>query len=130
MAISLRFEDRLDGESNFSPWKECIVLLLEEMDLWDIVEMAVTVPNKIVDAIGYATYQKRDVKAKRVMVDVVKDRLVPHIARKANAFEMWTSLTNMYQNSNENRKMVLREKLRDIKMIENEKVASYLRRIT
>ena len=32
--------------------------------------------------------------------------------------------------TNENRKMVLREKLRDIRMTENEKVASYLTRIT
>jgi len=28
MATGLRFEDRLDGAMNFSPWKERIVLLL------------------------------------------------------------------------------------------------------
>ena len=55
MATSLRFEDRLDGESNFSPWKEHTVLLLEEVDLWDIVEKAVTVLDKTADVDGYAT---------------------------------------------------------------------------
>ena len=130
MATSLRFEDRLDGESNFSPWKECIVLLLEEVELWDIVEKAVTVPDKTVDATNFTAYQKRNVKSKRVILDAVRYHLVPHNARKTNAFEMWTYLTNLYQSSNENVNMVLRENLRDIRMDENEKVASYLTRIT
>ena len=56
MATSLRFEDRLEGESNFSPWKERIVLLLEESELWDIVEKSITVSDKTADAAGYATY--------------------------------------------------------------------------
>ena len=40
MATGLRLEDRLDGATNFSPWKERIVLLLEEAELWDIVNNA------------------------------------------------------------------------------------------
>ena len=36
----------------------------------------------------------------------------------------------MYQGSNENRKMVLREKLKSIKMAKSKNVASYLTRIT
>jgi hypothetical protein len=38
MAIGLRVEDRLDGVANFISWKEMIVLLLWECELWDIVE--------------------------------------------------------------------------------------------
>jgi hypothetical protein len=49
MATGLRFEDRLDGALNFSPWKEKIVLLLEEANLWDIANSTqknlVTVPT-------------------------------------------------------------------------------------
>jgi hypothetical protein len=44
--------------------------------------------------------------------------------------EMWTSLKNLFQNSNENRKMVLREKLKSIKMTKSESVTCYLSRIT
>ena len=43
---------------------------------------------------------------------------------------MWESLTKLYQSPNENWKMVLREKLRNIKMTKTEKVSSYLTRIT
>ena len=34
----LRFEDRLEGASNFSPWRECMDLVLEEQGLWEIAE--------------------------------------------------------------------------------------------
>jgi hypothetical protein len=43
---------------------------------------------------------------------------------------MWESLTKLYQSSNENRKMVLREKLKGIKMTKTENVTTYLTKIT
>ena len=39
-------------------------------------------------------------------------------------------MTNVYQSSNENRKMVLREKLKSIRMNKGENMVSYLTRIT
>ena len=36
MVFGLRVEDRLDGDTNFSPWKARISLILEENELWDI----------------------------------------------------------------------------------------------
>jgi hypothetical protein len=120
----------LDGVTNFSPSKDRIVLLLEEAELWDIVNITqknlVTVPT---NTTLLTTFQKKNVKAKMIILDVVKDYVIPYIAGKSNAFEMWTSLTKLYQSSNENQKMVLREKLRNVKMSETKKV-SYLTRIT
>jgi len=43
---------------------------------------------------------------------------------------MWESLTKLYQSSNENQKMVLREKLKSIKMTKTESVAFYLTKLT
>jgi hypothetical protein len=131
MASGLRFEDRLDGAANFSPWKERIALLLEEQELWDIVHHTATAPVVIpTDPTQLDAYNKKNVKAKRLILDAVKDHLILHISGKKNAYEMWVSLTKLYQSSNENRKMVLREKLRNMKMTETEKVSSYLTRIT
>jgi hypothetical protein len=131
MATGLRFEDRLDGALNFSPWKERIVLLLEKAELWDIVNNTqknlVTVP---IDATLLATFKKKNVKAKRIILDAIKDHVIPRVAGKTNTFEMWAYLTKLYQISNENRKMVLREKLRNIKMTETKNVSSYLTKIT
>jgi hypothetical protein len=65
-----RYEDRLDGASNFSPWREHIALVLEEQGLWEITEGKVAAP---VDTVQLATHNKKDVKARRIIVDGVKD---------------------------------------------------------
>jgi hypothetical protein len=127
MATGLRFEDRLDGATNFSPWKERIALLLEENEIWDIVEKTQVVPT---DTTLLAAYNKKNVKAKRMLLDVVKDHIIPHVSGKKNAYEMWEALTKLYQSGNQNRKMVLREKLRSTKMSKTDTVASYLTRIS
>ena len=89
MASGLRFEDRLNGAMNFSPWKERIALLLEEHELWDIVHHTTTVPVVIpTDPTQLAAYNKKNVKAKRLILDAIKDHLIPHISVKKNAYEM------------------------------------------
>ena len=129
MVFGLRVDDMLDGAANFSPWKPRISLILEENELWDIVHS--TTANPVVvpaDATNKATFMKRDVRARRVILDVVKDHVIPHISTKKHAFQIWTALTNLYQSSNENMKMVLREKLKSVHMGKGEGMASYLPR--
>ena len=48
------------------------------------------------DAVDKVAFMKRDVKARRVILDVVKDHVIPHISTKDHAFQMWTTLTNLY----------------------------------
>ena len=128
MATSrLRVEDRLDGGGNWTPWKARIVSLLEECELWEIVEQAVTLPT---DPILLSEFKKKNVRAKRIILDSVKDHIIPHVVRKDYAYQMWESLSNLYQNSNQNRKMVLREKLRSTKMARGESVTSYCTRVS
>jgi hypothetical protein len=131
MAIGLRVEDRLDGDVNFSPWKERITLILQQNELWDIVENTQTSPVIVpIDVTLLAAYTKKNIKAKRIILDAIKDHVIPHVTGKSNAYEMWDSLTELYQSSNENRKMVLREKLKGIKMTKDENVTTYLTKIT
>lgn len=70
MATGLRVEDRLEGAANFNPWKERIVLILEEYDLWDIVEKVVPIPT---GAVPLVEYNKKNVKVKRIILDAIKD---------------------------------------------------------
>ena len=62
MVTRLRLEDRLDGAVNFSPWKARIVLILQENELWDIVDSTsanpVTVPTVAADK---AIFDKHDI---------------------------------------------------------------------
>jgi hypothetical protein len=65
-----------------------------------------------------------------IILDVIKDHVAPHISSKGHAYQMWEDLTRMYQRTNENRKMVLREKMKSIWMAKSEGVTSYLTQIT
>ena len=91
--FGLRVEDRLDGGGNWTPWKARIVLLLEECELWEIVEQTVPVPT---DTTLLAKFKKKNVKAKRIILDSVKDHIIPHVVGKDYAFQMWESLMNLY----------------------------------
>ena len=93
MSFGLRVEDRLDGGGNCTSWRVRIVLLLEESELWEIVEQTVTVPT---DPVLLTKFKKKNVRAKRIIFDSVKDHIIPHVVGKDYAYEMWESLGNLY----------------------------------
>eukprot|EP00253_Pinus_taeda_P020875 PITA_20875 len=130
MSLGLRVEDRLDEHNNYSVWKERMQSIFEEAKVRDI--MVHTIQNPVVvptDATQLADYNKKNNKGKRLILDKVKDHCIPHVIGKRNAHQMWTALSNLYQSTNENRKIVLKEKLKTIKM-GNDSAAGYLTKIT
>jgi len=91
MSTGLRLEDRLHGAGNFCPWKARIVLILQENELWDIIENSTTnlvlVPTAT-DAAALLAFNKLDLKAKRIILDAVKDHVIPHISEKKRSYQM------------------------------------------
>jgi hypothetical protein len=73
-----------------------------------------------------AYFRKRNNKPKRMICDSVRDHIIPHLTRKSWAFEMWASLCKLYERYNENRKMVLHDRLRGIRMLQDESVTYFL----
>jgi hypothetical protein len=120
-------EDRLQGATNFWAWKARILLLLEKNDLKEYVESVVLSPNNPQEL---AAHKKKEVKAKRVLLDSVKDHLIPHIFEKKTAKDMYDALVGLYQSKNTNWKLILRHNLRSVEMSKSDTVASYLMRIT
>jgi hypothetical protein len=102
---------------------------LEDLELWDIVEAVVLVPPATAPVL-LVEFKKRNNKAKRTICDAVRDHIIPHLTEKAYAYEMWASLCKLYQSTNENRKMVLHDRLRGICMLKSESVTSFLGRYT
>jgi len=130
MSLGLRVVDRLDGHTNYSIWKERMQSIFEEVKVWDI--MVHTTQNPVVvptDATQLAEYNKKNNKGKRLILDRVKDHCISHVRGKRNAHKMWKALSNLYQSTNENRKMVLKEKLKNIKM-GNDSATGYVIKIT
>ena len=97
MSLGLRVEDRLDGHTNYSVWKERMQSIFEEAEVCDIMvhttQQHVNVPT---DATQLAAYNRKNNKGKRLILDGIKDHCIPHVRGKRNAHEMWTSLTNLY----------------------------------
>lgn len=81
------------------------------------------------DATQLATFKRNNAKAKR-LIDNIKDHVIRHMRGKDHAFETWKTLNNLYHGSNENRKMLLKDKLKATKMNESESVIAYLTHIT
>ena len=65
-----------------------------------------------------------------IIMDGVKDHIVPHLSGKKTTADMWKYLESLYQSKSKNRKMVLQERMRNTKMAKGEGVVPYLTRLT
>jgi hypothetical protein len=87
------------------------------------------VPSPI-DLHELATYKKKEVKTKRVLLDSVKDHLIPHISEKKTTKQMYDALVGLYQSVNVGRQLILKHQLQAVEMSSSDTVVSYLMRIT
>ena len=56
---------------------------MEEYELWEIVETAVVVST---NPVSLVEFKKKNIKAKRIILDSVKDHIIPHVAGSDFAF--------------------------------------------
>jgi hypothetical protein len=124
MAVCIRYEDQLDGISNYLQWKVRMWTILRENKIWSFVNTIVVVPST--NPVDFYFHEVKEAKDQTLIQDGVKDHLIPHLAKKKTTKEMWDALKNLYEAKNEKRKMALKDKLHDTKMGKNESVASYL----
>ena len=90
---SPRYEDRLEGLSNYTLWKEMIKLVLQVNRIWEFVENEIKKPT---DPKELDVWEDLDTKARLIILDNVKDSLIPHVSEKNNAHEMWMTLQNFF----------------------------------
>jgi hypothetical protein len=89
----LRVEDRLDGASNFLYWKVRVTLVLKEYELWELVDKVV-VP--LTNPVDLAVHQKKEIKSEWVLLDLVKDHLIPHLSEKMTTKDMFDALVGLF----------------------------------
>ena len=110
--MNIRYEDRLDGVCNYIPWKVRITIVLKEIRVWSFINVVMTKPtdrDEIVD------FEALETRARRIILDGVKDHLIPHLVEKKTTKDMWDTLTKLFEAKNENKKMALKDKLHSIK---------------
>ena len=86
------------------------------MMLRSTLKVAPTDPTDLI------AWKKIDSRAMLIIMDGVKDHIVPHLFGKKTTLEMWKALEGLYQSKKENQKMVLYESMRSTKTAKGEGV--------
>ena len=96
----MKVEDCLDGATNFIvSWNPRVLPILEENDLLKFVNEKVLEPEAEEDK---SQWRKNDAKARRILVDVVKDHFVSQVSEKKTARKMFKTLKKLFEHSSIN----------------------------
>jgi hypothetical protein len=120
-------EDSLDGSSNFSSWKSRLQITLEEDDLLSLIEKTLleTTTDEEKD-----DWKADDVKARKIIIYLVRDHLRPRIATLKTTYEMYDALKNMFESNNILRALTLKNQLQHIKMTKDDTAATFFMKIS
>ena len=89
--------------------------VLEDNGLKEFIDSDVPKPTSM-DATILDAWKKKVARARRILLEGVKEHILSSLHRKANPYAMWKALTNLFQSSSDHRKLALKDKLRKIKM--------------
>jgi hypothetical protein len=103
MITSMRVEDRLDGADKFRWWKHKVLLILKENELLDHVKLVLP---ELEEEDVEAKYKKNEIKAKRILINSIKDHLIPSVSELKTPKEMFDALTRLYERKNTSRKQI------------------------
>ena len=73
-SISVKVEDRLEGDTKFNVWKLRITNILQEHDL---EQYLTTMVEEAMNNVGRVAFRKSQTKAKQIIFDSVKDSIKP-----------------------------------------------------
>ena len=76
--------NKLVGSSNFSAWKKRIDLNLIEDEVMDYIKGSTTQPSKE-HAPAHAKYMKGEIRAQRILMESIKDSLIPYVSQLETA---------------------------------------------
>jgi hypothetical protein len=137
MTYSMKSENKLEGASNFRAWKTRIDLILSKNKVLDIVKGKIMEPQfeagKEKEPQNVAVMEKfkdNDINAMSIIVDSVKDHLIPYISHLDSSKKMYDALTNLFLVRNIGQVMSLKNELCDMKMNDDDTITSYFVRIS
>ena len=78
---------------------------MEENEVKDFALTTVLVPD---DPNQLAAWRKNDFKARKILMDSVKNHLVSHLSKSETAKEMFDSLKKLFERDSANRSIALR----------------------
>jgi hypothetical protein len=137
MTYSMKSEKKLEGASKFIAWKTRIDLILSKNKVLDIVKGKIVEPQfeegKEKEPQNVAVMEKfknNDINAMSVIVDSIKDHLIPYISHLDSYKKMYDALNNLFSVKNIGQVMSLKNELCDMKMNDDDNIISYFVRIS
>jgi len=127
MTTSMKTENKIEGASNYRTWKKRVTLVLAKHKVLDFVQGKV---NKPTDDVGKEKYMVTNILAMNMIIDGVKDSLIPYIYDIDSAQEMYETLSKLFTIKNVGHITSLKNELRTIKMTKDDIVSSYFVRIS
>ena len=91
---TFRPEERLESLANYNSWKARLTTILEENDLDDLVFNTIEEPTSNA---GRTAFKKKQVKARKIIYDSIKETLMPNITSLKTAKECFDTLTDLYE---------------------------------
>ena len=125
----LRLEYALEGSSNYIAWKDRMESVLEDNGLKEFIDAEIPKPASS-DAAALDAWKKKTTKCRRILLEGVKDHIVSSLHGKASPFLMWKVLTDLFQSKSDQRKLALKDKIRNIKMEKGNSMPKYLTKFT
>ena len=125
MSHHTKLDEKLEGADNFRAWKYRISMVLEENELDSYIN---EVPALEGDE-AKALHKKKSVMVKRIIVDSIKDHLIPQVSSLKTTKDMFYALTKLFEGKNINKKMTLRNQLKNVKIQNAETIQSYFTRV-
>eukprot|EP00253_Pinus_taeda_P021524 PITA_21524 len=128
----LRLEYALEGSSNYIAWKDRMEAVLDDNGLKEFIDTDIPKPTDATpaDATQADAWQKKIAKCRRILLEGVKDHIVSSLHGKATPYLMWKSLTELFQSKSDQRKLALKDKLRNIKCEKGDSIPKYLTKFT
>jgi hypothetical protein len=137
MTYSMKLENKLDGASNFRAWKTRIDLILAKNKVLDIVKGKIMKPEfeegkekEPQNVVAMEKFKDSDINAMGIIVDSIKDHLIPYISHIDSLKKMYDALTNLFSVRNIGQVMRLKNEICDMKMNDDDNITSYFVQIS
>lgn len=96
MPNTTKGENKLEGASNYQSWKKRIHLILEKNKVLELVKGKVKKPTNDSNDVDKVKFRELELVAMTLMVEGIKDNLVPFIANINHAQEMYEAMSNLF----------------------------------
>ena len=107
----LRLKYALEGSSNYISWNDHMEVVMEDNGLKEFIDNHIQKLTTI-DAQNLADWNKCVARARRIILEGVRDHIVLKLHGKDTPFSMWKSLSELFGNINEAKKLELMKILR------------------